>query len=145
MTQPEPSHRDETLNTTASDSATVSDTTIPKNPESSFALNVLLGLQLAMNTLLAWSPLKPNNPFLQWHQALREIPPSYFWSWAGDTKAQHILMQGLFLVVIIPGLVTLAAVPLRIRDPSFRLRLAFQMGLFVAMLFCIQVMRAKAP
>ena len=53
-------------------------------------------------------------------------------------------MQLLLLLVLIPSAITALAIPLKLRDRQFQLGLVFQMGLFVALIFAIQMMRVKA-
>lgn len=53
----------------------------------------------------------------------------------------HTLEHWLFLLVILPLFTTLVAVPVKWRDNSFDLKMAYYMGMFVAMLFMIGKLR----
>jgi hypothetical protein len=102
---------------------------------------IIIGLLVGLNLLLAFAPVRAKNPMLGWHQLLIDLLP-VDWVQAISVRVLHIGLQLLWLLVLIPSGITLAAVPFKLRDPSFQLKLAYQMGLFVALVFSLQMMRA---
>lgn len=61
--------------------------------------------------------------------------------YGGFEGVLHTLENWLFLLVIVPLLTTLAAIPIKYRDPSFELKMAYYMGMVVAMLFMVGKLR----
>ena len=102
---------------------------------------VVLYLLVGVNLLLSFAPVRPNNPLYGWHQLLIDLLPSD-WLHLFSVRTLHIALQMLWLLLLIPAGITLVALPFKLRDPSFQLKLAFQMGLFVALIFSLQMMRA---
>lgn len=101
---------------------------------------IIVYLLVGLNLLVAFAPVRPKNPMYDWHQLIIQSLPV-------DLLAQlterwvHVVLQMLWLLVLIPSGITLAALPFKWRDPSFQLKLAYQMGLFVALIFSLQLMR----
>lgn len=101
---------------------------------------IIVYLLVGLNLLVAFAPVHPKNPMYDWHQLIIQSLPV-------DLLAQlterwvHVVLQMLWLLVLIPSGITLAALPFKWRDPSFQLKLAYQMGLFVALIFSLQLMR----
>lgn len=98
----------------------------------------VLYLLVGLNVLLAFAPVHPKNPMYDWHQMILQALPNLI---SEHTRGVHVVLQLLWLLLLIPSGVTLLAVPVKWRDPSFQLKLAYQMGLFVALIFSLQVMR----
>lgn len=61
--------------------------------------------------------------------------------YGGFEGVLHTLELWLFLLVILPLCTTLVAMPIKWRDDSFDLKMAYYMGMFVAMLFMIGKLR----
>lgn len=53
----------------------------------------------------------------------------------------HTLENWLFMLVIVPCLVSLVAMPIKYRDDSFDIKLAYYLGMFVALLFMLSKLR----
>lgn len=53
----------------------------------------------------------------------------------------QMLFQWLFMLVLVPLATTLLAVPIKWRDPSFELKMAYYLGMFVALLFTLAKLR----
>jgi hypothetical protein len=102
---------------------------------------VVLWLLVGFNLLMAFAPVRPNNPMYGWHQLIIDLLPAD-WVQTLSVRALHVGLQAFWLLVLIPSGITLVAVPFKLRDPNFQLKLAFQMGLFVALIFSLQMMRA---
>ena len=103
---------------------------------------LILILLIAANIGMSFAPLRPANPLLDWHAALAQVLPVQMWF--SSVSTQHVFVQLLLLLLLIPGAITALAIPLKLRDREFQLGLVFQMGLFVALIFVIQMMRVKA-
>ena len=101
---------------------------------------VILYLLVGVNVLLSFAPIHPKNPMYDWHQLIIQALPIDLMASISE-RSVHVVLQMLWLLVLIPSGITLAALPFKWRDPSFQLILAFQMGLFVAMIFSLQLMR----
>lgn len=101
-----------------------------------FILYLLVGL----NVLVSFAPVRPQNPMYDWHQLIIQYIPADLMALLTE-RAVHVVLQMVWLLVLIPSGITLAALPFKWRDPSFQLKLAFQMGLFVALIFSLQLMR----
>lgn len=80
---------------------------------------IIIGL-VVVNLLLGLAKFKGGYEWENWL--------AVFWQW-------------LWLLVIIPMGVVMVALPLKWRDPSFQLRLAYYMGLFGACIYTLQAMR----
>lgn len=103
---------------------------------------IILALLVAANVGISFAPLRPANPLLEWHAAIMQVLPVQ--AWFSSVSHQQLFLQLLLLLVLIPSAITALAVPLKLRDRQFQLGLVFQMGLFVAFIFAIQMMRIKA-
>ena len=103
---------------------------------------VILVLLVAANIGISFAPLRPANPLLEWHAAIMQVLPVQ--AWFSSVSHQQLFLQLLLLLLLIPSAITALAVPLKLRDRQFQLGLVFQMGLFVALIFAIQMMRIKA-
>lgn len=53
----------------------------------------------------------------------------------------HVLENWLIMLVLIPSATALIALPIKYRDDSFDIKLAYYMGMFVALLFMIGKLR----
>lgn len=53
----------------------------------------------------------------------------------------HTLENWLIMLVLLPSFTALVAMPIRWRDPSFDIKLAYYMGMFVALLFMLGKLR----
>lgn len=53
----------------------------------------------------------------------------------------HTLENWLFMLIIVPCLVSLVAMPIKYRDNSFDIKLAYYLGMFVALLFMLSKLR----
>ena len=53
----------------------------------------------------------------------------------------NVIENWLLMLVILPTAITVVALPVKYRDPSFELKLAYFMGMFVALLFTIGKLR----
>lgn len=103
---------------------------------------LILILLIAANIGMSFAPLRAGNPMLDWHAAIMQILPVQ--AWFSSVSSQHVFVQLLLLLLLIPAAITALAIPLKLRDREFQLGLVFQMGLFVALVFVIQMMRVKA-
>lgn len=103
---------------------------------------IILALLVAANVGISFAPLRPANPLLEWHAAIMQVLPVQ--TWLTSVSHQQLFMQLLLLLLLIPSAITALAIPLKLRDRQFQLALVFQMGLFVAFIFAIQMMRIKA-
>ena len=103
---------------------------------------IILALLVAANVGISFAPLRPGNPMLDWHAAIAQVLPIQVWF--SSVSSQHVFVQLLLLLLLIPAAITALAIPLKLRDREFQLGLVFQMGLFVALIFVIQMMRVKA-
>lgn len=103
---------------------------------------LILILLIAANIGMSFAPLRAGNPMLDWHAAITQILPVQ--AWFSSVSSQHVFVQLLLLLLLIPAAITALAIPLKLRDREFQLGLVFQMGLFVALVFVIQMMRVKA-
>ncbi len=103
---------------------------------------LILILLIAANVGMSFAPLRAGNPMLDWHAAIAQVLPIQVWF--SSVSSQHVFVQLLLLLLLIPAAITALAIPLKLRDREFQLGLVFQMGLFVALIFVIQMMRVKA-
>lgn len=103
---------------------------------------IILILLVAANIGVSFAPLREGNPLLDWHAAIALVLPIQ--AWFSSVSSQHVFVQLLLLLLLIPAAITTLAIPLKLRDRQFQLGLVFQMGLFVALIFAIQMMRVKA-
>lgn len=103
---------------------------------------IILVLLIAANVGISFAPLRPANPLLEWHAAIMQVLPVQVWF--SSVSHQQLFLQLLLLLVLIPSAIVAFALPLKLRDRQFQLGLVFQMGLFVAFIFAIQMMRIKA-
>ena len=103
---------------------------------------IILMLLIAANIGMSFAPLRAGNPMLDWHAAIAQVLPIQVWF--SSVSSQHVFVQLLLLLLLIPAAITALAIPLKLRDREFQLGLVFQMGLFVALIFVIQMMRVKA-
>lgn len=103
---------------------------------------LILILLIAANIGMSFAPLRAANPLLDWHAAIAQVLPIQVWF--SSVSSQHVFVQLLLLLLLIPAAITALAIPLKLRDREFQLGLVFQMGLFVALIFVIQMMRVKA-
>lgn len=53
----------------------------------------------------------------------------------------NVIENWLLMLLILPTAITVVALPVKYRDPSFELKLAYFMGMFVALLFTIGKLR----
>ena len=53
----------------------------------------------------------------------------------------NVIENWLLMLVILPTAITVVALPVKYRDPSFELKLAYFMGMFVALLFTVGKLR----
>ncbi|WLP94002.1 hypothetical protein [Psychrobacter sp. M13] len=53
----------------------------------------------------------------------------------------NVIENWLLMLIILPTAITVVALPVKYRDPSFELKLAYFMGMFVALLFTIGKLR----
>lgn len=53
----------------------------------------------------------------------------------------NVIENWLLMLLILPTAITVVALPVKYRDPSFELKLAYYMGMFVALLFTIGKLR----
>lgn len=53
----------------------------------------------------------------------------------------NVIENWLLMLVILPTAITVVALPVKYRDPNFELKLAYFMGMFVALLFTIGKLR----
>ena len=53
----------------------------------------------------------------------------------------NVIENWLLMLLILPTAITVVALPVKYRDPSFELNLAYFMGMFVALLFTIGKLR----
>ena len=53
----------------------------------------------------------------------------------------NVIENWLLMLVILPLAITVVALPVKYRDPSFDLKLTYYMGMFVALLFTIGKLR----
>ncbi|MEC7119775.1 MAG: hypothetical protein VXW65_07725 [Pseudomonadota bacterium] len=102
---------------------------------------VILALLILANVLVSFIPLRTGNPMLEWHAELYRVLPLD--QWIGSVSLLQSLTQLLLLLLLIPAAITALAIPFKLRDRSFQLLLVFQMGLFVALIFALQMMRIK--
>lgn len=109
-------------------------------PVASKTPTVILYLLVGLNVLVAFAPVRPKNPMYDWHQLIIQAMPVDLIGLLTE-RWVHVVLQMLWLLVLIPSGITLAALPFKWRDPSFQLKLAYQMGLFVALIFSLQLMR----
>ena len=103
---------------------------------------LILILLIAANVGMSFAPLRAGNPMLDWHAAIAQVLPIQVWF--SSVSSQLVFVQLLLLLLLIPAAITALAIPLKLRDREFQLGLVFQMGLFVALIFVIQMMRVKA-
>jgi hypothetical protein len=112
----------------------------PVHPAPIQTPKAVLYLLVGVNVLIAFAPIHAKNPMYDWHQLLIQGMPVDVASWLSE-RSLHVVLQLLWLLVFIPSGITLVAMPLKWRDPRFQLKLAYQMGLFVALIFSLQLMR----
>lgn len=53
----------------------------------------------------------------------------------------NVIENWLLMLLILPTAITVVALPVKYRDPTFELKLAYFMGMFVALLFTIGKLR----
>ncbi len=53
----------------------------------------------------------------------------------------NVIENWLLMLLILPTAITVVALPVKYRDPTFELKLAYYMGMFVALLFTIGKLR----
>lgn len=53
----------------------------------------------------------------------------------------NVIENWLLMLLILPTAITVVALPVKYRDPSFDLKLTYYMGMFVALLFTIGKLR----
>jgi len=103
---------------------------------------VILVLLVAANVGISFAPLRPGSAPATPAPAIMQVLPVQ--AWFSSVSHQQLFLQLLLLLVLIPSAIVAFALPLKLRDRQFQLGLVFQMGLFVAFIFAIQMMRIKA-